>query len=554
MRIWAGSGKTASDDLMPTGTYNKKYLRSMLGSLTEEQIERAIDELGMNIESKNNEEIEVEFQANRPDLISTVGLARAIKYFTNRNRSFAYALSGKSGITVNVRKETQALRPFIACMVVKNVNFTEASLLDLIRFVEKLTDTFGRQRKKVAIGLHDASKIQGPITYGLYADEEFEALDIGKAKYSEVLRNTEKGRAYADLCVYNSKYCALKDSEGTMALIPVLNSERTKISIDTKELFVDVTGTNEYNVNGTANLLACNFIDMGFDVYSVTNQKENSQMQTPKMEKRYISIKEHLFPNEIGVPLAFNNIITLANKMGLEAALVGNELRFSIPPYRLDIINDQDVIEDIAVAYGYDYIQPLPIVAYTQGALDKTEERNNRIREIMTGLGFSENMSSYLTNEDVNFAKMKSREKERIQIANSKTSGITMLRTWLLPSLLLSLSKSQHEKLPHKLFELDMVFKVEGGRPVQYYDLACVISDSKVNFNDIKAVTETLSKALEAKIEIKPVDMGTFIEKRCGVLFVEGKPSGVIGELHPEVLANFGIKNPAIALELELKD
>ncbi|MGC8547846.1 MAG: phenylalanine--tRNA ligase subunit beta [Candidatus Micrarchaeia archaeon] len=540
---------------MPTSVHNKKYLEKLLGAkVSESRLEKEIDKLGMSIERQDKESIEVEFQANRPDLISTIGLARALRYSMGRKRSFKYITKGDSGIQVNVGEEVEKLRPYIAAMLVKKANFTDESLLDLINFTDKLADTYGRHRKKLAIGLHDMQNVQQPIYYSMYANEEFEPLGGHTQKYSEVLESTEKGKAYAELCTQNGKYCVLKDSKGPMALIPVINSERTKISKSTKELFVDITGTNKYVVEKTANLVAANFIDMGFDVYRVSIAKKGAKsMKTPDMRTMTITLPLEMFKKEIGsFNLAFNNVISLANSMGHEAALVGRNIRFTVPTYRLDIINDQDIIEDIAVAYGYDYIKPFPVISFGEGSLDEQEQKNEELRSIMTGLGFFELLSSYLTNEETNFTKMKQEAINYVKIKNAKASTITMLRTWLLPSLLNSLSKSQHDRLPHKLFELDMAFSVNAGEPIESQHLACVISDSSVDLNDLKAVLETIAEALNASLELKQSENKAFINGRCGEILLNKKSAGFIGEIHPEVLANFGIEEPTIAMEIEL--
>ncbi len=542
---------------MPTSVHDKAYLRALIGrSIKEEKIEKAIDALGMNIERQNAKEIEVEFQANRPDLISTVGLARALRYYMDRKSSFKYEAKGKSGIVVKADRKVDKLRPYITCLVAKNLNFTNSSFLDLINFIEKFTDTFGRRRKKIAVGLHDLDKLVPPISYTLASDEKFSALGIGEKSYSEILETTEKGKAYKDLCTTGDAFCVLKDQAGTMALIPVINSERTKITEHTKNIFVDITGTNSYFVNKAADLLACNFIDMGAKVYTVEVREGNTIKEAPKMETTQINVGLNLFKEEIGVfTLAFNNVIVLANKMGIEAALVGKEIRFTVPPYRLDIMNDQDIIEDVAVAYGYDYIQPFPIVSLSQGKLDPLEERNNVLREIMAGLGFFETMNSFVTNEDTNYAKMRLKpDSEYVRIKNAKTETITMLRSWLLPSLLSNLAKSQHESLPHKIFELDMTFTVRNGKPKETYHLAGVLSDSTVDLNEIKAIVEGVGKALSADLEVKAAQHNSFIDGRCGNILIKGKPKGVFGEIQPEVLENFGIGMPTVAFEIELED
>ena len=545
---------------MPISTHKKQYLFKLLGeSLDDEKLEKYLNELGMSVERFDDETVDVEYQANRPDLVSTVGLARALKYFTDKKRGFQYATApAKEGYEIHVGNAVE-IRPYIAGMLVESLHFDSDSFLDLINSMEKLTETFGRHRKKIAVGLHDAAQVKPPLYYDTYKDEKFLALGAEKEmNYSSILKTTEKGKAYGDLCKSNTGYLALEDTEGTMALIPVINSERTKITEQTSSVFVDVTGTTKYIVEKTADLIAANFIDMGSKVYRVRIIRKNAKRyETPQMKTEPIKIPLQSIRDTLGVWIEFNNAITLANKMGYRAALVGRNIRFEVPAYRLDVINDQDVTEDIAIAYGYDYIQPLHVFSSQQGALSKEEILNDTLREIMTGLGFYDTVSSYMTNEETNFTKMNLETKgqyQYIKIKNAKASTITMMRTWVLPSLMESLGKSQHDKFPQKIFEIDKAFEVEKGMPKESYHIAAAISGPKVDLNEIKNTLATLAKTLNSSLKIKTTAHGSFIEGRCGAVEIEGKAKGVFGELHPQVLSNFGIEEPVVAFDIQLAD
>ena len=540
---------------MPTSSHSRKYLYSLLGyQPSDDELSKLLDSLGMTLDNASRESIEVEYQANRPDLISTVGLARSIRYFTGKRSSFEYKVEEPlQGFEVSVGRRVAKIRPFFAAMVVKGLELSSDSLLDLINFTEKLTITYGRNRKRVAIGLHDLSKVEPPLTYDAFPDEEYDALRSGRMRYSEVLKNTSKGKAYAQLCNVGDYYCALKDKRGTLSLIPVLNSERTMVTEKTADMLVDITGTNSFVVEKTADIVAANMIDMGAKVYKVSIKKNGRQYTTPSMSTLELSVPLSRFSYELGVRLAFNNVISLANKMGIQAALVGRNIRFTVPAYRADIINDQDIVEDIAVAYGYDYIQPIPVVSIRQGALSERQKTADELRHMLNGLGFFETMSSYLTNEETNYAKMRLKpDSKQIRLANAKAITITMMRTWLLPSLLLSLSKSQHDKLPHRLFELDMCFYLDSGKVKEAYDLAGIISDSSIDFNELSSVVSAIASFLGKKLETKPFDHASFIPGRCASIWLDGKHAGFYGELHPEVLENFGVQAPAMAFELEL--
>jgi phenylalanyl-tRNA synthetase beta chain len=337
-----------------------------------------------------------------------------------------------------------------------------------------------------------------------------------------------------------------------MALVPIINSERTKVTHATKNMIIDITGTSKYVIEKVVDMLAANFIDMGCDVYKVLINYGGKSQALPKMERKVISVPVEQVNKELGVVIGFNNVILLANKMGHEAALVGKNIKVSVPAYRLDVINDQDVIEDIAIAYGYDYIQRTPLPTTSPGMLEDSSKSMKAMSEVMVGLGFSEVMNSYLTNGETNFKLMRLKEQDAITISNPKSSMATMFRTWLMPSLLKEIALSMHDKMPQRIFEIDMAFALGAKAPIEGYHLAAVSCDVKVNFNDMKAAFESFAKILGLDCRVVKGSHPSMIDGRCAELFLGKERVGFIGEIHPEVLLNFGIEEPATAFEIDL--
>ena len=270
------------------------------------------------------------------------------------------------------------------------------------------------------------------------------------------------------------------------------------------------------------------------------------------MERTVISVPLEQVNRELGVTIGFNNVILLANKMGHEAALVGKNIKVSVPAYRLDVINDQDVVEDIAIAYGYDYIQRTSLPTTSPGSLEEKSKTMKAMSDVMVGLGFSEAINSYLTNEEANFKFMRLKEQDAIRISNPKSSMATMFRTWLMPSLLKEIALSMHDKMPQRIFEIDMAFGLTSKGPVEGYHLAAVNCDVRVNFNDIKAAFESFANILGLGCKILKGSHPSMIEGRCAELFLGKERVGFIGEIHPEVLLNFGIEEPVTAFEIDL--
>lgn len=535
-------------------TFSKTYLFKLVGTkLDDKKLQMYVSKMGLELEGATKDDVSIELPANRPDLIDIVGFARALRNFLHKSKKLRYKLKATApSITLDVGKGVKEVRPFISAMTVQGLKLDDQSLKHLLNFMEKFTSNYGRGRKKLAIGMHDLDKIKMPLVYDAVKDQEFEALGSKKAKFSQILKTHEKGIAYAGAIAGAKLYPVVSDKQGVISLVPILNSERTKVTSKSRNLFIEITGTNRYIVEKSLDLFAAMFIDMRGKIGPVRISYDSSTTTLPKMSSQTIEIPLLKIEQQIGVIIGFNNIISLANKMGYEAALVGRNIRFMVPEYRLDVLNEQDVIEDIAIAYGYDYIQTVPIFSEQAGALEDSTLREMKLSEILLGLGFSESMNSFLSGEKVNFESMRQKPpKEYIKLKGAKVQYLTMLRTALLPSLLKDLGMSSHDKMPQRLFEIDLAFNIDK-QINETHNVAGAIVDPKANFNQIKAVVEGILQNMGMKYSIKETLHTSFIEGRSASIILEGKDVGVFGEVHPEVLNNFGIEEPTVAFEITL--
>ncbi len=543
---------------MPIATFDKKYLLGLVGSgIDDGRLVEDIEKLGFGVERVGDEEISIEITSNRPDLLMAVGFARALRYFMHRSKRFRYEAKKDSGLSVAIGRRIGKVRPYASAFVAEGLELDEKALADIINGVEKFCETHGRGRRKIAVGMHDLDKIDsaGGLYYDAYDDRKYVPLN-GKsdAYFSDILKSTDKGRSYAGTIDGGEfGYPALCDSRGVLALIPILNSERSRVTVSTKRMLVFVDGKSKYGVLKSADLLACLFIDIGAEVSRVSVGKGKRTSNTPTMESRQIMIPIRKIENTIGVKIGVNNATSLAEKMGYEASYIDTKVRVYVPQYRMDIINEQDVIEDIAVGYGYNYIQPMPVKSGISGQLENATVFRDRIGESMIGLGFTEAVDSYLSNEGLNFTMMRlHNDNNYVRIRNAKSDAITMLRTWLLPSLLRNIGSSQHEPMPQRMFELDMAFRIVGTGVEEAYHLAAVACDAKMNFNHIKSVVDALADMMRLDFKVEKAEHASFIEGRCARIILGNAQIGFFGEVHPAVLGAFGIEEPVSALEIDL--
>jgi phenylalanyl-tRNA synthetase beta chain len=545
--------------LMAVVTFSLKDLKD--SGISIEALKDLVPRIGMEIEAASEDEVAIDITPNRPDLLDFTGLIRALNFFSEKKvpKENGYTLKDSKAVEISVTKNVSKIRPYIVGLVARKVDLSGDKLKYLINFTEKLSDTYGRKRMKFSTGIYNLDLIKGNLTYDAAKDKPFAPLGFqNEMGFSEILEKHPKGIAYGSIVKDSTGNIPfLSDSEKVLSMIPITNSESTKVTNATKNLFIDVTGTSLASVQQVANLLACSLLDSGAEVSQCMIKYDDSEMLSPRLEAKEVQVKGTKISKTLGIAIDLGDAITMANKMGHSAARYGNTLLVKVPPYRLDVLNDQDIIEDLAIGYGYDNISPLPIMGFSDGLPEELREFTDSVALFMVGSGFSEALNTYLTNERINSESMRRAYKkgETVGIAYAKTENITMLRTDILPCLLKSLSYSAHEKMPQKLFEIGSVFSMDNSKPLESHHLAFVSEHSKADFSEAKSTVLAILNNLGIRdLEIKKFDDKAFIEGRCAQVASKGRHVAVFGELHPAVLSNFNLEEPTIGAEVTLID
>jgi len=527
---------------------DKNDLLELIGKqLTNEEIEETL--FLIKIEAKINEEkIECEMNPDRPDMFSVEGIAREMKGFLGIETGIKKYDVTDSGVIL--KKQKADVRPCIACGIIKDVVLSDYLVKSLMQVQEKLHMTIGRSRRKVAIGVHDFDKITPPLVYRDADDETFVPLGTTEEmNIKGILEKHPKGVDYAYLV--KEKYPLIYDKEGVISFPPIINSERTKVTENTKNLFIDVTGTDEKTVNQVLNILCCNIAERCGKIFSV----KVSNKVTPQLEPKEMSMNVEEIDRILGIGLSENDIVETLEKMRyFVKKMKGGKIMTGTPPYRADILHKIDIIEDVAIGYGYNNIEPiLPKIA-TIGEQSELEKLSRKIRELMIGLEFQEILSFVLTNKENNFIKMNI-EGEYAEILNPTSSEYNICRTWVLPSLMKILSSNKHREYPQKIFEIgDCVLLDETAETKikQIRNLTAVISYDNANLTEMKSIVETILNSLGYEYKIKDYNHPSFIESRCGEILIDGNQIGFFGEIHPKILENWQLEKPVIGFEIRV--
>ena len=548
---------------MPVITFKYQDLKDLGIDMEKDELIDTLPMMSSDIEDFDDEEIKVEFFPNRPDNLSVEGVARSFKGFIGQEIGFPDYEVVESGEYVTVDSDVAEIRPYIGFAKIDNVDFTGDKLKYIMDFQENLHWVIGRDRKKVAIGIHNADVVEAPFNYIATPKDANAFVPLEKDTEmtpQEILTEHDKGKDYAHLIEDFDKYPLILDKDNNvLSMPPIINGELTKIKEDTHNIIVDVTGTDERAVNQALNIICSSFAEVGGQIKSMEVKYEDKTIITPDLTPQEMNVHVDTANKLIGgTSLTAEDIKELLLKARFDAEILNdNEVKAIIPAYRVDILHEVDIVENIAVQYHINSVEAkLPdinTVAYENNWF----RSEATIREVMISLGFQEVMSLMLTNEEAHYEKMNQEEKPHVQVARPITIDRTMIRTSLINSLMEFLEDNKHEDLPQKIFEIGDVLYLDDSKEnktVSSKKLAALVCHSTANFTEIKSIVTSVLSNLGYTMEISDSENKTFIEGRAADVTGEAKNGtvkGFFGEVSPEVITNFTLEYPVIAFEIE---
>ncbi|ASJ10896.1 phenylalanine--tRNA ligase subunit beta [Thermococcus sp. P6] len=506
---------------------------------------------------------------NRPDLWSAEGIARQIRFALGLERGLPEYRMEKSRVTVYVDEKLRDIRPYGVYAVVEGLELSEEAVRQMINLQEKVALTFGRRRREVAIGIFDFDRIKPPVYYrAAEKDEKFVPLGFTEELTLEgILERHEKGREYGHLIRDRPLYPLLVDSEGkVLSMPPIINSEVTgRVTTETRNVFVDVTGWDLKKIMLALNVVVTALAERGGRIKSVRVIYPDFEIETPDLTPKAFEVDLEYIKRLSGLELGDGDIKDLLERMMYRVELEGGKARLLYPAFRDDIMHARDVLEDVLIAYGYNEIEPEEPELAVQGRADRFVEFEDAVRELMVGFGLQEVMTFNLTNAEAQYGKMRLEPGEGnslhppsdlVEIENPISPKWSALRVWLTPSLLDFLSQNTHEEYPQRIFEVGKVTLIDEEREtrtVSESKLAVALAHPRVTFTEAKEILESVMRHLGFEYELRELDHPSFIPGRAGRVVLNGEEAGIIGEIHPEVLENWGIEMPVAVFELFLK-
>lgn len=541
---------------MPVIELSYSRLQKLIGKVTKKQISDSLPFLGLDIESEDKDLVRIEYSPNRPDYSTDYGIALGMQGLLgiktgivklNVKKSHNYLISVNSSVT--------KIRPFVTGIIAKNGKVDDKTIKQLMTMQEDLHFGIGRKRKKSSIGIHDLDKISFPLVYTTTTrNHKFIPLNSEKeTTISEILVNTDVGKDYGSILGQSSQVpIILDENENTVSFPPIINAAVTTVTTKTKNLFVEVTGITKEDAEDMLAVVATILQSAGFILESIkiTGAKNSS----PKLEQRKMTVSISLVNQILGLSLNSSKIISSLKKSRLDAISKGVNIICTIPAYRFDIFGPLDLVEEVALGYGIQNLEPILSPSQTIGKINPVSLKLKSLDQTMIGLGFLESLNSSLTSKRVLYDMTNRDSTKIISVLDSKSREHTILRDSILPGLLENLSKNIHESYPQKIFETGTVFATEN--PIsEKINFSGISAHKDANFTEIKSIIQSaLNIGFGIKVETKTATNSTFEDGHCASIILNNIPIGIIGKIDSKIIENYKIRVPVVGFEISLSD
>ncbi|KAJ3869430.1 phenylalanyl-tRNA synthetase subunit beta [Lentinula novae-zelandiae] len=614
---------------MPTVAVDKAELWERLGQeFTTEEFDTLCFEYGVELDEDTTAEVEeaikkglpaerpqlkIETPANRYDLLCIEGIARALKVFLGKEKAPRYMLvyppKGESDLlTVTIHPETKQVRPLFACAILRNIKFTPRSYASFIDLQDKLHQNICRRRQLVAIGTHDLDTLKGPFRYEARAPKDIKFAPLNKEQEytAEELMNLYESdkqlSRYLHIIRDSPVYPIIYDAEDrVLSMPPIINSNHSKITLNTTNVFIDVTATDQTKLDIVVNMVATMFSEYCAEPFTIEPVKmvlpDGTTKISPDLSERTMLAHASYINSCTGLSLKSNQVANLLSKMSLfpnVSTTNADEIEVSMPPTRPDIFHECDIMEDAAIAYGFNNLPHTFPPTTTVGQPSVINKLSDIVRLEWALAGWVEVLPLTLCSHEENFAFLNHEDDNNtaVKIANPKTLEFQVVRTTLIPGLLKTIRENRSHSLPLKIFETgDVVFKdIKRERQSRNERHAAAIWCNKTaGFEIVHGVFDRAMKMLEIpriSSSDSNAETGYYMKETSDPMFFPGRAAtiyyrspplrrkssleklkqdaktiihvhddlvlGTLGILHPSVLEKFDIQYPCSAVEFTL--
>lgn len=583
---------------MPTIPVDKADLYELLGrEYTTEEFDELCFDFGIELDEDTTADcvgderpqLKIEIPANRYDMLCIEGIAQALNEFLGRASNPEFSLNPVvPKVKMTIDQSTEQIRPYAAAAILKGVQFDERRYASFIALQDKLHTNLCRNRTLVAIGTHDLDTLTPPFTYEALAPKDIlfvplnQTQNMDGAQLMDFYDKDKNLGKYLHIIRDSPVYPVIFDLKRTVcSLPPIINSNHSKITLETKNIFIEVTGTDKTKTDLVLNQMVAMFSGYCGNKYEIEPveiiSKHNSQDRiSPNIAPKKFEAEIPYINSCLGLDYSGEEISRLLTRMSLKATPRNSEvLDVEVPITRSDILHQCDIMEDAAIGYGFNNLKKTKAKGDSLVAAPLPINKVGDILRIASAqAGYLEVLPLTLCSHDENFKFLRQNDDgtQAVSLANPKTVEYQVVRTTLIPGILKTIKENRKHSLPIKVFECgDIVLKnPELERRAFNRRNWCAIYAGKTSgFEYVQGLLGKIMQTMRTPWLENPSamnkrgywieedsDNATFFPGRGAKVFFRASEDaavqhiGAIGVLHPEVMTSFEIPYAASSVEI----
>ena len=528
--------------------------------------------------------IDFEITANRPDCLSVLGLARDV--------ATAYDLP------ITPPSTEAGARVRLAALPIGTSDRVAVTIEDeelCPRYAASVADvTIGPSpawlaARLQAAGVRPISTIVDITNYvNLEIGQPMHAFDLARLAGAEIrVRRAKKGETIRTLDgvdrTLDPDMLVIADRDRAQAIAGVMGGAASEVSAGTKTVVYESAYFAPVSVRRTSKRLGLKTeassrfergADIGAQVVALQRavalmEQINAGRQTGPIVDRYprprepkrLHLRRERLARVLGVPVPDADVTRILRGLGLEVTPAGDGWDAIAPTYRVDLLREVDLIEEVGRHFGFDKLEAtFPVITQPAPAPDPRIPRDQLVRRVLTAAGFSEAVTfgfieakaaeAFLSGrpegtqgaqrpqDEEAFAASAGLAFDRVvRIANPLSAKFDTLRPSLLPGLVDVVAHNRrHGRRDVRLFEIGTRFSTDGetrgvavawtgGTAAEHWSGGA----REVDFFDVKGVADHLCAALDVPVRFEPARVGFLVAgQTASIVAADGPERGAV--------------------------
>ena len=562
--------------------------------LSAQEIKERLTMVGLAIDAVERQTsdsvLDVEVPSNRPDCLSHVGIAREVstieKGHVRLPESKSIKTEGRSADLTSVEIKDPDLCPRYAARLVRGVKIAPSP-----DWLVKRLETIGQRP------INNVADITNYVLHEL--GQPLHAFDFAKLGGPRiVVRRAAPGEKLKTLDgverTLTGDMLVIADAEKPVALAGIMGGEDSEISTQTTDVLIESAYFNQHSVRQTARQLAMDTeasrrFERGADCDGVLRAQQRCvelicelaggvatedaiDIYPQPLSERLVSLRPERVKELTSLSVEPDEMVRILTALGFERVGESGGMSFKVPSWRIDVEQEEDLVEEVARHTGYEKIGSELPPANVAGEYQPAEMKFRSLRRALNAFGFDEAINfSFIAHEDrfELIPALRGHENDQPQLANPIIEDAAWMRSTLLPGLLNSMRHNlNHGIRDVRLFEIGRVFSVLAPKELPDETLALALvatggaleenkaqSQRELDFFDLKGALETgvdwmnLSPLSFSQASVPHLRAG----QTARVQLSDGKEIGSIGRLAESVAASYKFRQPVYVLELDLE-